>query len=159
MRITGERGRGNLGYINVEISCEDPKHNGQIPISMAVDSGASVTVISESDAILLEIDYALLKHSPHGFTGIGGSCDRYLLNDVTLSFKVTDKEYHIEKVESISVMKHEIHEEKCPECGHEWVPREDEKRASALTLPSLLGMDVLSRFNIRYTPTKIFLEK
>lgn len=158
MRITGERGVMGLGHVDVEISCEDPKFNGKIPIDMVVDSGASVTVISERHAILLDIDYEILKPGA-GFIGIGGSCDSYLLNDVTLSFKVTNEEYHIEKLESISVMRHKKHEEKCPECGHEWVPREKEKSDLALSLPSLLGMDVTSKFKIRYTPTKIFLEK
>jgi len=125
---------------------------------MLVDSGAATTVISERDASLLEIDYTLLKRG-EDFTGVGGSVCNYLLNDVSLSFKLEDEKFHIEKVESVSLMRHKKYEEKCPECGHEWIPRGEEKSALAFMLPSLLGVSVISRFKVRYTKTKIFLER
>ena len=125
---------------------------------MLVDTGSACTAVSERDAIKLEIDYKRLTLDK-SLVGVGGCCNRYTTKKATVSLFDSNKKWHKEHLGSLSVLKHEEITEECPKCKNKWCPRLAEKRKNALSLPSLLGIDVLNRFKIRLTKKKVFLER
>ena len=144
MRIYGGRGRGKLGFINVFLLCENPKISD--PVRFYVDTGASRTTISDRDAARLGIDYAELEESSTPSFGIGSKrVKTYHLRSVLLVFRVVGGGFYIERVSVISVLKHE--------------PQTEEEREIVDQIPSLLGADVLQKYNIRFTPKRVVLEK
>ena len=149
----------NLGIIRVHVKCEKPKIDKQFPF--IVDTGASLTVISEGDAIELGVDYAELTKidpEPKIMRGIGGSSLCYRVNNAELWFEVKEDEWHVEKIDKLGIMKHQNDEVECPACGKRWMWREEERARHAKSMPSLLGVDVLHKFKIRITSKQIFLE-
>lgn len=99
------------------------------PVRFLIDTGASRTIISDMDAIKLGIDYSLLPRFKVGTAGIGGVVDTYFIQNVKLIFK-TQEGAHVEKMDKIFVLKHEIRTERI-------------KR-----IPSLLGRDILNKYQL-----------
>ena len=93
-----------------------------------VDTGADVTCISSLDADRLQIETRFLEPA-EGVIGVGGRCRTYKLVDIEIGLvdRYTNDRiwFHIEHLECAYVM--------------------DEK---GLKMPSLLGNDVLQRFDI-----------
>lgn len=145
MKIIGGRGRSNLGFVNAYLICSKPLIND--PIRLYVDTGASRTTIADRDAIRLGINYELLEESEAPVIGIGcNQIKNYLLRDVLLAFHVSDGGYHLEPLPLVTVLRHE--------------PQSDEERMIVDQCPSLLGIDLLSRYAVRFTPKSvIILEK
>lgn len=144
MRIHGARGRSKLGYVNAYLMCANPNINA--PIRLYVDTGASRTTIADRDALRLGIDYGQLEESQSPVIGIG--CTRiknYLLRDVLVVFRVSENSFHIERLPIVTVLKHE--------------PRNDSERAIVDQCPSLLGIDLLEKYGVRFTAKKVILEK
>jgi len=140
MRISGNIGQGELGYVRPFVLCETPEISG--PIRMVVDTGASRTTISERDAIRLGIDYETLTcPEDNSVIGIGGTCLYYLTGEVALVFRVSRDSWHTERLDSVLVLK------------------SNDDEMAALRVPSLLGRDILSRYSVRFTRTKVILEK
>lgn len=92
-----------------------------------IDTGATKTTLSYPSARKLGIDLNSLEKDIVG--GIGGSCEVYVFGEIGLVFlDYLDDEYtefHIEPLESINIFNKKTQE-----------------------APNILGMDVLSRFNI-----------
>ncbi len=154
--IQGERGRSRLGFISPIVHCEEVGLHGEI--SMAVDTGASTSCISESDAMKLGVDYTKLS-GPEKIFGISGYCHCYFTGAVSLSFRVEGSEVrHVITLPKIGVLKKEVESETCPECDHEWQPRAEEILRRAQQVPSILGLDVLVDFKVRLTEKRVFLE-
>jgi predicted aspartyl protease len=144
MKIYGGRGRGNLGYVNVYLMCSSPEVND--PVRFYVDTGASRTTIADRDAIRLGLDYDHLEESPHPSVGIGcRNVKTYVIREVALVFDASRNAFHIEKLPVISVLKHE--------------PRDEEERRNVDQIPSLLGVDLLEKYSVRFTKTHVVLEK
>lgn len=143
MRIYGGRGRGNLGYVNAYIMCSKPEVHD--PIRLYVDTGASRTTIADRDASRLGLDYTQLEESKVPVIGIG--CKRvknYLLRDVALIFGTSGGSWHIERLPQVTVLKHE--------------PQDEEERKIVDQLPSLLGVDILEKYSVRFTAKHVVLE-
>jgi len=161
IRITGVRHpTQRLGYIRIHIKCEDPHIDKQIPF--AVDTGASITVLSEGDGVELGIDYdeiAKKQPVPSVMRGIGGSSLVYELLDVELWFELSEDRWYVEKIDSMGLMKHQYATAVCPSCGEEWSWRKEENAIYAKRIPSLLGIDVIQKYNIRFTDKLILLER
>ena len=144
MRITGKIGQSDLGYVRPYLLCEEPVIHA--PIRMVVDTGASMTSISERDAIRLGIDYSTLYcPEDQAVYGIGGVCRCYLTGEAILMFKISKNSWHSERLPCVAVLKTETESE--------------EEREIALKIPSLLGKDVLQRYSTRFTEKRVYLEK
>jgi len=144
LRIYGGRGRGRLGYVNAFLTCSNPPLDD--PIRLYVDTGASRTTIADRDAIRLGINYAQLEESPVPVVGIGcGRIKSYLLHNVFLTFRVVGGGYHLERLPSVTVLKH--------------LPRSASELAVINQIPSLLGIDVLEKYSVRFTRKRVVLEK
>lgn len=98
-------------------------------VRFLVDSGASSTVIADSDAARLGIDYSRLEQHSQGMLGIGGNVSTFILPDVTLVF-ATEEGLFEEHLEKIYVMRHPVID------------------ARIKGIPSLLGRDVLNKYSI-----------
>lgn len=144
LRVYGGRGRGRLGYVNVFLICPSPSIND--PIRLYVDTGASRTTIADRDAVRLNIDYTQLEQSPIPVIGIGSkNVKNYILRNVLLIFRVVGGGYHMERVREVTVLKHE--------------PETAQEKARVDQIPSLLGIDVLEKYRIRFTKKRVVLEK
>jgi hypothetical protein len=144
LRIYGGRGRGRLGYVNVFLMCSTPPIHD--PIRLYVDTGASRTTIADRDVVRLGIDYAHLSQSSTPVVGIGSKrVENYLLRNVLLVFRVVGGGYNIERLPVVTVLKHD--------------PQTDEEKAIIDQIPSLLGVDVLGKYRVRFTKKRVVLEK
>jgi hypothetical protein len=91
MKIRGYWGQFDAPYVRVRFICTRFGINGTI--HFLIDLGASSTMISESDAKRLKIDYAQLKHLRSGMTGIGGKAKTYLMEGIELYFEADEGSY------------------------------------------------------------------
>lgn len=124
--------------------CPTPPIND--PIRLYVDTGASRTTIADRDAARLGIDYAQLQQSSTPVVGIGSkSVENYLLRNVLLVFRMVGGGYHIERLREVTVLKHK--------------PQTAKEKAIVDQIPSLLGIDVLGKYRIRFTKKRVVLEK
>lgn len=95
-------------------------------IEFIVDTGAQVTCLSGLDAERLHIDTSYLEPATD-VIGISGTCNAFMLNDIAIG--IVDEfieggiNFHIETLQSICVI-------------------------NTLKMHSLLGNDILARFNI-----------
>ena len=134
MNIEGNIREAGLGFVSAFFILE--KLGIEQLISFLVDTGASRTTISDTDAEIINIEYSSLKKSPKPLVGIGGNCDAYIISNCYLFFKLGNSA-HIEYLDYALVSK-------CPKRPIE---------------QSLLGMDILSRYKIYFLGKKIILEQ
>ena len=116
------------------------------PIIFIIDTGASQTTINVKDAIVLGIDYRKLKSSPTNVVGIGGSVKTYELPKASLIFNVDNNRQYEEELDSGLVLK-----------KNERI-KNPRKLTSILRQPSLLGMDILKKYRIRFNNFTAILE-
>lgn len=106
-------------------------------IFFLVDTGADVTCISALDANKLRIETRYLEQAGN-IIGIGGKCGTYKLTNIEIGLpdKVTQERmnFHIEELDFVYVM-------------------EDNE---GLKMPSLLGLDLLKRFDIQSNRQGLF---
>jgi len=137
MRIEGYFGRYGAPYIDAVMICE--KLGIEESVKFLVDTGASKTTISESDAIRLKINYEELQKLETGMMGIGGVVNTYSIKELTLAF-VTDEGSHAEQIGEILAIKHRVKN------------KEEEERIKLI--PCLLGRDLLDKFALIVDKTR-----
>jgi len=136
MKIVGGIGNGNLGFISAVLII--PSLGINAPIRFYIDTGASGTVIARKDAERVGIDKNKLKSL--AVCGVGGMATAYALPKSLLAFRFTDC-MHIEYVNSAMVLDSTA------------VGKQNYEA------PSLLGIDVLKNYSIRYTKNQVIIEK
>lgn len=140
MKIEGRYGDSGLAFVSAYLKSRRPVIRGTI--RLYIDTGASVTTINDMDAERLGINYSRLPKSTVPYIGIGGrNIESYHVYDCTLLFGDFEKPL-IEELDYIVVLKH-----------HDFDSKAD------VHLPSLLGLDVLKRYRIKFTDTKVILKK
>jgi len=173
LNIIGKRGRRryrNHYFIDPIITCKNPSFDS--PIEMLIDTGATRSSMSYNDALKFDIDVSSLQYGGR-FHGIGGTCNYFLTGRVQFAFELPKNKYHFRRLKNLTIMKPQLETECCPKCNHEWtpgnikhcpkcgcswIPRNDKLREIALRIPSILGMDILKRYNIRFTEKRVYLE-
>jgi len=144
LKIYGKRGRGSLGYVNAYIMCSKPEVHD--PNRFYVDTGASRTTIADRDAARLGLDYEQLEESQIPVVGIGcKKVKNYLLRDVMVVFRIARDSFHIEALPMVTVLRNE--------------PQNEEEQKLVDQLPSLLGVDVLEKYNVGFSNKRVILEK
>jgi hypothetical protein len=134
LRIEGKIQSSGLGVISTFFICD--KYNIEYFINFIVDTGASRTLVSDLDAQTIGINYGTLRKCPKPIVGITRSSPCRVMRDCSLYFKIGNSGY-IEYLDSVLIS----------------------ESASQPIQYSLLGMDVLKRYTIRSTNSKIILEK
>ena len=115
-------------------------------INFLVDTGAVFSALSEKEATLMGIDCSLLPESKGKAIGFGGLFKTKMINRiVTLTFKSNKKEYKIKYSSGFRVI-----------CIPPNVTSEDRERFLRYT-PSVLGMDILTKFEIHMDKKKVEL--
>lgn len=143
MKIRGRYGKDGLGDINCHVICRQPPF--AMPIRFVVDTGASSTTIADKDALRLGLDYSKLERSD-GILGIGGTnVDAFLLKGISIIFRDSKSSYQVERLPKIIVLRHRV--------------KTIEERRLAKQIPSLLGVDILRKYQIRYDKKGIIIEK
>jgi hypothetical protein len=92
------------------------------------------------------INYAQLKKSKNPIIGIGCTeIKNYILKNVLVIFHISQNTFHIERLPIITVLKHE--------------PKNAQERELVDQIPSLLGIDILEKYSVRFTAKKVILEQ
>ncbi len=143
MKIEGRIGQSELGYVTAYVMSRPL--DIQAPVRFYVDTGACQTTIADRDAQRIGIDYARLEMAETRISGIGGTVDTYKLPECMIVFQ-TNRTILIEQLDEILVMRH----------GES---RDEEEARRIQMVPSLLGVDVLKGYSVRFTQVKVILEK
>ncbi len=130
--------RDDIGFIRVHMnsSVADIDEN----IAFLVDTGASKTVLLDKDALLLDIDYNRLRKFDRNLSGIGGSVETYIIDDTVLCFK--SDQGKVEFNCPIFVVRHDLDK------------LSKDERIKILSIPSIIGRDIIGRFKLVYTIEK-----
>ncbi|MCD5384168.1 retroviral-like aspartic protease family protein, partial [candidate division WOR-3 bacterium] len=126
--------RDDIGFIRAHISSSVFEIDENV--AFLVDTGASKTVLLDKDALLLNIDYNELRKFNRNLSGIGGSVETYIIDDMVFCFK-SDKG-KIEFNSPIFVLRHDL----------EKLSRDE--RVKILSIPSILGRDIIEKFRLIY---------
>lgn len=105
---------------------------------MVVDTGTAITTINEFDARGMKVDYSKLAKVQNSL-GIGGQAEAYLADSCHLYFG--------EGIESVDVK------------PVKFLRQNGVEKPTQELYPSLLGMDVLRNYEIRFTDSTVILEK
>jgi hypothetical protein len=145
IRIQGIAVKGEHCYVTALFICD---HLGiSAPLRFLVDTGNTHTTLTEKTAKTLGIDVTTLSEKPKfKISGIGGSSAGYLLAGVRLVFKAADGTTVEEKLPHVRILKNPI-------------PRNEEERKTLESIPDLLGLDVIRRFNLRFDKHLFYLER
>lgn len=111
-------------------------------IEAIVDTGSPETIISEADAIRLNIPISRLKFASHSY-GIGGSpIAKYELRNVTLSFRTDENKAETIKLDKVYVSRRTSKDARTTDI--------------ALGVPSIIGNDFLlkQKFVLYFNPNK-----
>ena len=136
MTIEGRLISGWLPFIYAKFICDQLQVNTDI--LLVVDTGTAITTINEFDARQMKIDYSKLTKNQDSL-GIGGSAESYIADSCHLYFG--------EGIESVDVK------------PVKFLKQINVEKADQERYPSLLGMDVLRNYKIRFTESKVILEK
>lgn len=108
------------------------------PLKLLIDTGASRTVIMDRDVIRLGLKYEQLERLEEGVIGVGGRVETYVLRGAELLFE--SEGGLIEEITDILVLRH----------------REIDERIKRM--PSLLGRDILNKYNLYLNAGKNVIE-
>ena len=131
MRIRGYWGEFESPFLQARLI--SPSLNVNKRLDFLVDTGASRTVLLDGDARQIGVDYARLAKLSNGTVGIGGVVDTYAVHDAQLLF-VGDTALCRIKLDDLLVLRHR--------------PRNAEEERRIKRLPSVVGRDVLNRFEV-----------
>ena len=116
------------------------------PVYFLIDTGATRSLLSEKDAKILGIDYSKLELQEGRNIGLGGTAPVYRIKcECKLTFRISEREFHVEPLPDFDVTKVEIEDEK-------------ERRLVFNSIPSLIGMELLERFRLVATKNEAYLE-
>jgi predicted aspartyl protease len=137
LRLLGEKlDRFNRGFIEALIFT--PKFNILSPVDFLVDTGAAKTTISASDAKSVGINPMKLRRSAKPVISLGGDVKARHLGKCQLVFRRHNTEI-VEHLDDILVL--------------------EETKIQNSESPSLLGMDVLKNYIIKFIDGYIIIER
>jgi predicted aspartyl protease len=130
LKFSGGIGPGGVGFITVNLMCEQYGINA--PIRFFVDTGCSVTTIGLMDAQRIGINYNVLTKSLTPTITANGNVFPYILPKCGIFFSLPDA-LLLEYIGNANV--------------------------STTNPISVLGLDILKRFSIRFTMDNVILER
>lgn len=116
------------------------------PIRFVIDTGAARTIVSIADGIKLGLDFTKLEPSHERLKGVGGSVNALILEKCRLLFTdiQTDKMYSEDIEDYIFVVSPFV--------------KSQAKKRQVMSVPSLLGIDVLRKYTISFSSMSVILE-
>jgi hypothetical protein len=148
------RDKGKVVRILVQPWFSCFKRNLGDPVLFLVDTGSTISFLSEIEAKRFGFDYSALKQLPkeNWVTGIGGKLPLYRITDeCKLTFQTagarsqSKREFRVETLDYFDVVKVEI--------------ADKELREEILAgIPSILGMDILHNFKFVASNNEAYLE-
>jgi hypothetical protein len=143
LQIIGGRGAGNLFYIPVAVRSPFINQNKYFIIRFYVDTGASTTSISDTDAIKNRINYTQCIINPEAIRIAGGGTIRTrIVSNPELVFLTEENQYYFHKLGTLHIM-----------------DRNNSIDAIINPTISLLGIDFLENFTISFKNNFVYLEK
>jgi hypothetical protein len=145
MELYGYRSRNSRCYF-VPLSIHIPQFNISRPIRFLVDTGCEITTINPIDSVYNLEFYSRIvnmESTSGSLTAAGVKVDNVVLNDCTLYY-YEGQTIHYERLDQIYVSRPEIKEEN-------W--------RSIMSVPSLLGMDFLESYKIRFDGSQVILKR
>lgn len=98
----------------------------------------------DKDAAILNLNYRELEEVKDGILGLGGKSRGWLPKGITLTFNSINSADRIETLETILVSKH--------------AARNEARRIQINRVPSLLGLDILSKTRITFDALGAMIE-
>lgn len=144
-------------YIDALFTCEKLGIR-ETPITFCIDTGASGTCLSESEAIRFGIDLGTLKRAKPAH-GVGGSVNSYFLEDVKIGFPINGHKAVVSFpmilifAQNKSPIRRAVEIVKIVLSKLEGRPKGEEK-----ALPNLLGFDFLKDCKISFSETEAYLD-
>ncbi|MBU0567310.1 retroviral-like aspartic protease family protein [bacterium] len=116
-------------------------------IRFLIDTGASMTILLDKDVRDTGLDVRKLKRAKRQVSGVGGGIDTYLMEEAKIVFK-TRKGFYEEKL-TVFIGVHNLSN------------IDEEGRRKILVMPSLLGREILDKFDLHCLPQKgeVYIEK
>ena len=142
MRIFVKRGSYNLFYVYINV--KSPFLRNSALIRFVVDTGASMTSIGMMDSIRNGINIFDFEKSDILVSGVGGNLEAYILPQCNLMFLTNDNNdsIHDEELDKVQMfLEPYIYKD-----GY-------------IAIPSVLGIDILEKFNISFENDIVILEK
>ena len=141
MQIRGKIGKSGLGFVSAYLIANNTINAA---VRFYIDTGASHTTIADRDARRIGIDYTKLAKAPFQISGVGGLVDAYLLPECMVLFNFENSAL-AEYLNTILVLKHD--------------PKTPEEERNVLEVPSLMGLDILKKYTVRFTNSSVILER
>jgi len=125
------------------------------PVLFLIDTGSTISFLSEVDAKRLSIDYSSLKKLPEKewVGGIGGRLPLYrIMEECKLTFQTagakekSKREFNVETLDHFDVVKVEV-------------PDENIRQQILANIPSILGIDIIRNFKLVATNDVAYLER
>ncbi len=115
-------------------------------VSFLIDTGASMTMLLDKDVKDIGLDVGRLKKAEKQVGGIGGSVETYLVEDARVIFESDEGFYEEALLLYIGI--------------HNLTGADEETIRRILVIPSLLGREILSKFDLYSFPRrgKLYLE-
>lgn len=123
---------GDVPYFVVHI--ESSYFHGDV--RFLADTGASITTLLDRDYLLLRIPFTALEPLMLPVVGIGGSVRSFTIKNVKFTFNSDNGPYIIQQ--DLCIALHDLEKLPAPEASR------------LMRLPSVLGRDILNRFNLSY---------
>lgn len=118
-------------------------------ILFKIDSGCDITTISFIDSLMLNLNYDELQNI-ETLTAGGELANSIIINNCALGFIVNNESIHFEILNNIHISRPVLNPANI---------NYNKKLGLHLSLPSLLGLDVLRRYKVSYFNNVVYLEK
>jgi hypothetical protein len=139
LKIIGYR-ISNGYYVRPTLTCSNPFIFNAI--TFRIDTGCDITTLSLDDALNIKLDFSKLG-KPFDVLGASGKIPTYQLFNCGLSFDL-DNCILLEKMNLIHISYPVV---------------TNENAESIKNIPSLLGMDFIQRYSMRYDNYFVYLER
>jgi hypothetical protein len=107
-------------------------------VSFLVDTGASMTILLDKDVEIMGLDVSRLRCADKPVGGIGGIVNTYIIDDAKIVFE-TDEGYTSQDLVLFVGI-------------HDLSRADEETKRRILTMPSLLGREIVDEFDLHCLP-------
>ena len=129
----------------IPASISSPNLSEFASVDFIIDTGSSRTTINDKDVSRLQINYNDLKPSAEQYYGVGGTnVKSYELLDCKLLFIDDDNNERLEELKCVLVNQHDF--------------KSENEKKMMMQFQSLLGLDILKKYRIRFSNYTAFLE-
>ena len=142
MRIVGTLDRFDRGIVHAILNCNKPRIR-DYAIDFLVDTGSARTTVADFDVKKMGLDYDNLTSSKVPVSGTGGDVKAYPLKGCKISFELKSTT-SVEHLKDVLALRHDYNT--------------SIEEMKVMDQSSVLGMDVLKRYTIRFSQSKVILE-